>query len=362
MQSLLAADNITYILLLILAVIPIIVCLRFNKKGFVDDCLSRDNMNVWKGAAAIIIVMHHLAQKIDTGGPLIIMKYVGFIMVAVFFFASGYGLTVSLINKKDYLKSFFRKRLLSVFIPYWIVNIVDILLNLCNGKTFTSGQYIASFFGADTVTGLWFVPSIILIYIAFYLSFKICDVLNKGYNLGAVLVSVFILLYCVAFSILYPEESSRTASVFAFLIGIIIALNIQKFKSWTYNKYTIKTLIFSFSFCVLFLARLYISSKGIDNLILMLVLRNIISILFIISLILISMKFKMNGKVISFIGSISYELYLVHFILIDFIFAIISNKSIALIILIAVSLILSFAIKKLSGLLLKYFQRKQIKE
>lgn len=78
-------------------------------EGYYDDYLSIEKTKKVKGIAAILILLHHLAQRVAIPKPFAFIRYVGFILVAVFFFFSGYGLSFGLRYKSDYLKHFWKK-------------------------------------------------------------------------------------------------------------------------------------------------------------------------------------------------------------------------------------------------------------
>ena len=59
--------------------------------------------------------------------------YIAFPIVGFFFFMSGYGLTCGLMQKKDYLQGFLSKRLSNIIVPYVIVAIVWIGLEIIGG-------------------------------------------------------------------------------------------------------------------------------------------------------------------------------------------------------------------------------------
>lgn len=90
-------------------------------KGINKNYVSRDTNNKFRGMFAVGILLHHISQQAACDGIFIIWNYVGFIFVSYFFFSSGYGLMLGVLEKKDYLKHFWKKRIFNLLIPYWIV-------------------------------------------------------------------------------------------------------------------------------------------------------------------------------------------------------------------------------------------------
>lgn len=294
-----------YIILLLIILVIIISGCRIN--GEKDaNYLSLKNTKMEKGIAAIFIVLHHLSQHLNVTGPLLIMRYIGFIMVAVFFFISGYGLAYSLRYKLNYLNCFFKNRILPILIPYWIINTLNIIYYLVKGHQFTSTQYILSYVGFDIITGTWFVTSILCMYIFFWIAFK------TKYS--------YVVLFFLTFSyyivcILLKLHSSYTASISAFLLGVLwVKLDVH-FVIWMKERYLLKLFFCIFVFGLAFLGRLFLSLKGIDNEMLHLLLRNLVSILFVVAMLAVTQRVSFNGTILNWLGNISYELYVVHYVL-----------------------------------------------
>ena len=274
--------------------------------GYNDNYLSPEITKSEKGIAAILILLHHLSQRVKVSGPFLIMGYIGFILVAVFFFISGYGLSYGMRNKQNYLEGFFRKRLLPVLIPYWIVNTIDIIFYLSTGMIFTPMQYVLSYIGADIITGTWFVTAILVLYLIFWVAFKSK---NSYTVLGLGLIGYCAICACLKL------HTSYTASIAVFMLGVIWNKIDKKMIAWMREKYCLKLLIVLGTFGVLFLGRLFLAAKGLDNEIVQLILRNLVSVLFILSLIAITQKIHFTGKILGWLGDISYELYIVHYVL-----------------------------------------------
>ena len=295
-----------YYILLLLTVLIILSSCRIIGGGYNEDYLSLEITKNEKGIAAILILLHHLSQRVKVSGPFLIMSYIGFILVAIFFFISGYGLSYGMRNKSNYLEGFFRKRLFPVLVPYWIINTIDIIFYLSKGKIFIPMQYILSYIGADIITGTWFVTTILILYLIFWIAFK-C---KKSYTI----LTICLIGYCTI-CIYFKLHTSYTASVAAFLLGVIWNKIDKRVIIWIREKYYFKLAIVFGTFGILFLGRLLLSAKGLDNEIIQLILRNLVSVLFVLSQITVTQKIQYTGKMLNWLGNISYELYIVHYVL-----------------------------------------------
>lgn len=292
----------------IIALLIILVNCRIVGGGYNDEYLSPDTTKKEKGIAAILIVLHHLSQRVKVSGPFVILGYIGFILVAVFFFISGYGLSYGVQYKHNYLKGFLRKRLLPVLVPYWIVNTVDIVFYLSEGTVFTPMQYVLSFIGIDVITGTWFVTAILIMYIIFWLAFKCM----KSY----IVLGLCLIGYCII-CINLNLHSSYTASISAFALGVFWNKIDRRVITWIREKYFLKLTVILGTFGIMFLGRLILSAQGINNEIVHLILRNLISALFVLALIAVNQKVQFTGKTLEWLGNISYELYIVHYVLLS---------------------------------------------
>lgn len=289
-----------------LLTIAVIIGNSYIIKGFDEDFLAPRITKYEKGIAAILIVIHHLSQKIEVFGPFVIIRYIGFILVAIFFFISGYGLTYGVQNKPDYLNSFLRKRILPILIPYWIVNSINIIFYLLKGVVFTPLQYVLSYLGFDFITGVWFVTVILLMYIFFWIAFRS----KRSYLIFSLCIIGYCII-CVSFNL----HSSYTASIAAFVLGSVWHKIEKPIVTWIRRNYYVKLLTCVAVFGIVFLGRLMLATKGLNNEILQFVLRNLISILFVICVLVVTQKVRFKGKILVWLGNISYELYMVHFVL-----------------------------------------------
>ena len=87
-----------------------------------DDYLSSSKTNTLRGILCVLIIIHHIYQYRfrEYVNPYIgeIFQNLGFWCVALFLFLSGYALTYSLKNKKDYMSGFVRHKVTPIIISY----------------------------------------------------------------------------------------------------------------------------------------------------------------------------------------------------------------------------------------------------
>ena len=270
-----------------------------------DGRLDRTTTNCCKGIAAIIIMFHHISFRVSNLP--VYMKpiwYIAFPIVGFFFFMSGYGLTCGLLQKKNYLQGFLSKRLLNIIAPYVIVAITWIGLEIIWGQT--PVRAIAEAFTIRYIQPLLFIWVIIVAYILFYMVFKHTEI-----NVGAYWFIGITIAY-ILISVFVNPRDEMYASIIGMPFGIFWAIHERKIDSYFEINYLRKEIIAIAVFAILFIGRLALSVAGFDNQLFQSVIRNIITIAFIVPLVELLKKVKIQKKFLTWLGTISYEIYIIH--------------------------------------------------
>ena len=98
-------------------------------KKFHDDFLSIRKLKSLKGFSALSIIIGHLNNiSRDYSRKFLYETPYGFICFypAFFFFNSGFGLIKSYNTKNNYLNNFLKKRIINIFIPFYLCNLITI--------------------------------------------------------------------------------------------------------------------------------------------------------------------------------------------------------------------------------------------
>ncbi len=167
-----------------------------------EEYTSLRQTKMLEGAAALGVVLHDAAQK--TCAPwrpsytivhgLDPFVEPGYVFVAVFFFCSGLGLYKSVKTKPDYLKGFFRRRMLPVIVAFYLSEWIYLLIRLGMGEKMGTADILWYLSGLRLANmNAWFMVVLPLFYLFFYLAFRFCR------RDGAAIVWVFIgvMLYTV---------------------------------------------------------------------------------------------------------------------------------------------------------------------
>ena len=154
---------------------------KFTKKGGIaPEYLSLDQTKMIRASACLGILLHHLTQEV-TGynvvwtWPITVFNHLGFVFTALFFFFSGFGLITNVYSRPEYLRTFPVKRLSSVLIPFWMINLLGIFLNrFVYGLRYTAAKAMSDLSGLTLVNSNgWFIIEIVILYLLFYFLFRL---------------------------------------------------------------------------------------------------------------------------------------------------------------------------------------------
>lgn len=274
---------------------------------FFDDSFNASHTRSLKGALAICVILHHLCTYLSEAFPsLLFFEQLGFIAVGGFFLISGYGLCYGVTHKENYLRGFFRKRLLRVLIPYYLIVPFHIIARLI-AHTLTL-PYVT-----DSLLGLsqWYIFAIAVMYISFFVSFRIF-----GVKWGRVAVTVCAALYAVVLFVIYRRGIYCFGfwwynSIICFPLGVWYCSVREKVDPILKKRYfpilMFAVLAFIFSWRTAFgnyaedSKRLYV-----------LAFQTICAALFSVMVVMLSMKVQIGNRILTFCGDHSLEMYLAH--------------------------------------------------
>lgn len=269
--------------------------------------LALDSTLPIRGLLAVGIVLHHGSGYFTRISFISPFQHIGYLVVALFFFLSAYGLTYGLKNKKGYMDGFLKKRLISVLIPYWICNTVYYAGVHLMGGQIDATSYILSMFLLKVINGpMWYVQIQVLFYILFYVSFAKKDNWSMFYTL-------FFVLYVVALAA--GVEELYTESVLAFPLGVIWC-SYQDIIDKTMDAHYWTGLMGVAGITALFFF-LKFTGALIDSDLVKQLGSSISTVAFCVSALWIAKKIRISNQVLHFLGSISYEIYLIHMLVLN---------------------------------------------
>ena len=170
----------------------------------------------------------------------------------------------------------------------------------------TPVRAIAEAFTIRYIQPLWFIWVIIAVYIVFYAVFNHTEI-----NVGAYWFEVITIAYILISAFVNPRDEMY-ASIIGMPLGILWAMYERKIDSYFEIGFLRKEIVAIVAFVILFIGRLTLSVVGFDNQLFQSVLRNIITIAFIVPLIELLKKVKIQKRFLIWLGTISYEIYIIH--------------------------------------------------
>lgn len=182
--------------------------------------LTKKNCQSLKGILAILILVHHLYQHSGIFNGSVIgygLQALGYFVVAVFFFLSGYGLTSSYTLKgKNYLKTLPKRRIL----PLYIIEILLICFYtvewLLLGHSIGILPIVQSFlFGNTIVANGWYIQVQLMLYILFVITFLLLTKKKAIVAMGVECVLYIVIAYLCNLS------ATWYVTILSFFIGIL---------------------------------------------------------------------------------------------------------------------------------------------
>ena len=305
----------------------------------------------WRGILAFTILIDHLSQELMNPGAVIGLSWTGYIVVSLFFGISGYGLSFQMEKSQgNYINDFLRKRLPKILVPFWTSNVVYVLVRLFLYHEYLSvGSIVKYIIGLQLInTNAWYVVSLLILYLAFWLSEKAIQTDGRQYK---VIVSIGVLCtvyFCLVLVLFRGQRYWWVNSIFAFVVGMCIN---QYKKLWNDIKNSNKALILV---AMLFVASFLLGWK-LPALMARLPFMIIASITSVLLFFGVTGYISLRSKILNFSGMISYEIYLIHNCYRHFFKDVmtINNDVLYLIVVISSSVVTAVVLHKINEMILK---------
>lgn len=275
----------------------------------------------------LLIVFHHLSQQLTDPGSLKHLQNIGPLCVSFFFFESGYGLMRSVLTKENYFHHFFRKRYIKLLLPFFVCNLIYLGVNMAFGTYYSPVRIIKCLIGLELVnTHAWFILTIMLFYLAFYLIFRFC----KNRSLQYVMLLFFQIIYAA-----YCMHKGAGMQLFEgpwwfnssspFLIGVLLGGFEASVAAFLQKNYRLLMTLCVPAFLLFYVVSVYVTgtfpyqtqdmsplSWRMLSSWFNLLWQSLAVIFFCLTVLLASMKVKCSNPILCFLGKISLELYLIH--------------------------------------------------
>lgn len=298
-----------YLLTLIPIVFILIAWVSNTKKETDVTLFGKQYTDVLKCFCCIVVVMVHFPPLYQNPLQDMIGSF-AYVCVTLFFMISSYGMQFSSDKKPDYLKNFWRNRLVSLLIPCAIINII----------TYIASRLIK---GSDaSIEILWAINSYVVILLEYCLWFYCIKLIARIFKITNKWIVDGLLILGVVASSLYlylMSDGGDNAPIgwcyerFGLVWGIILYRFMPQIKKWLTENRRCKLILFLVLAMMLGLA--YLKCKTVyfygEYL-----LKIVLGFTIIVFLLLLTIGREYKNRIVIYIGSISYEIYLLHGIVI----------------------------------------------
>jgi peptidoglycan/LPS O-acetylase OafA/YrhL len=325
----------------------------------------QNNIALIQIIAALMIVNHH-SSELDIP----FLRYFtkgGFLFNTIFVFISGYLLAKSYYNDKNVnYRKFLSKRIIRIYPALHISILLIVIIYLIIGKEFDSYSLLLTlsgfqyFFNIDTFgVQLWFVSVILICYLLFLPTFKLLREGSFLYLLFIVFFFIFVAIWRGDLFINFYQKVSDDIfyrllyHYIIFSIGIMTLIKINSIEIINLKKAIILSAV---SFPAYLISLLY-PKIGIITLLMAVLLA-------LSTMTILSFSFnKIANKIpiIFALSAITYEIYLIHVVVINFMIIILPGSFISYIFTFIISITLAFLISELSMYYIKILDRISIK-
>lgn len=275
--------------------------------------LSLEQGNALKGIAALLLVIVHIRERlviVPTAYKALAAG--GFLLVAIFFFYSGYGITKKGTKDPSYITARLPKRILYLIELILISEGVYYLANvLLFGRTFDFLDMLKCIFGITMLNGaMWTVVAMLIIQVVILIGRLIFKKIKLSY-----LAAAGCLIY-ITITALRGRGAWEMQSCFAFFMGAVIAEHEEYFVGSLRKPFPVilSALVFVASFSAPYVIEHF---TGIDSKLLRVIAGTVASVTFIYCLLWLVSKLKIQNKLIILFGTMFTEIYLWHGLILD---------------------------------------------
>lgn len=290
-----------------------------------------------KGVCCLVVIYVHFHGAYTNALQDAIGSF-GYIAVTLFFLISAYGMMLSVERKADYLHHFWRNRLVALLTPCFFINVAGMLLGLAKC-------------GIDW-HGIYQINGYVKVLLQFCLWFYIIEWSKRkwlplNHRLGdALLIGGVALSSIMSYLFAEGELSSKSGWCFermGLVWGILLYRHYKTFVAWMDSHRFVKAIILcvvSGAFGVAYLKYKMVWLWGAY------VLKITLGIFIILFLFTATSNLKIGNRIGLWLGSISYEVYLSHGMVMGFLAYMWSDLSSGVFILttVVVTLILSYLV------------------
>lgn len=272
---------------------------------FFQDYLSRERTAVVNGLFSLLIFLSHASAFLSLTGPedtvyLALRSYLDQLVVVPFLFYSGYGIMES-IHKKGmaYIYGIPFRRFFRVFTHMAAAVCLYICVNLILGRPMDPVTTLLAFTGWTSIgNSNWYVFAILALYVIVFLSFLLA---RGNPYLGTALTAAASVLF-VYWQMRIGREPWTYNTVLLFPVGMVFSLGRPLFE-----RLMARRDVFWYSGLGVLLSVFLLASSRRSSRFLWYTLW---AVLFMLLLVTLSMKLRVNNSVLQWLGSHIFSFYI----------------------------------------------------
>lgn len=310
----------------------ILVLFTTFKQSTHSDVFPISVTNELKGLGILTVVFAHFAyMKVTNADFLFPLSIIAGVGVDLFLFMSGFGLTVGMLKRPMKTVDFYKKRVIKIFIPFWIALIIMFIADaLFMDKTYSVGYIIKSMLGffptadgfGDVNSPFWYITWMIM----FYLLYPLVFFKDKPWLSAIILAVIATIIGTFNIFDLGSNWLHRLHTV-AFSMGIILAWLLQVkegeknrfieyIKDFRDNSKDMKYIVIAIMFVIVFYVSQRTGAGSWPALTAILgqgfFVEQLMSIVIMLAFTVIFILKKVDSKFLTMYGVYSYEVYLIH--------------------------------------------------
>ena len=324
-------DDVATSSLIVIAAFLAVILFTFKKSQHTDVFPISVTQEL-KGFGILTVVFAHFAyMKVTNADFLFPLSIIAGVGVDLFLFMSGYGLTVGMLKKPMPIIDFYKRRVIKIFIPFWVALILIFAADAIFLGIFYPVPYmLQSLLGwfptavgfGDVNSPFWYITWMMMFYILFPLVFS-----YRMPWLSALILAVIATIIGSTNPLEMGDNWLHRLHTVAFSMGIIAAWLLMEtkdkenklvktLKEFRTNSNAIRLVLIAISFVVVAYMSLHTTANHWPTLTSFFgqgfYVEQFTSIVIMIGLIVIFSLKKLDNKFLAMYGVYSFEVYLIH--------------------------------------------------
>ncbi len=324
-------DDVATSSLIVIAAFLAVILFTFKKSQHTDVFPISVTQEL-KGFGILTVVFAHFAyMKVTNADFLFPLSIIAGVGVDLFLFMSGYGLTVGMLKKPMPIIDFYKRRVIKIFIPFWVALILIFAADAIFLGIFYPVPYmLQSLLGwfptavgfGDVNSPFWYITWMMMFYILFPLVFS-----YRMPWLSALILAVIATIIGSTNPLEMGDNWLHRLHTVAFSMGIIAAWLLMEskdkenklvktLKEFRTNSNAIRLVLIAISFAVVAYMSLHTTANHWPTLTSFFgqgfYVEQFTSIVLMIALIVIFSLKKLDNKFLAMYGVYSFEVYLIH--------------------------------------------------